>query len=150
MTAGMYTYFLVMNDYGFKPLTLLGLAPAYGVIPGKDDTYNLLAGPCAGNTECEKGGDRVLLEYNSRKDNWVDARLFYYELAPTKWTECRFANSSKFFRISSVKSKAGNEVNICYSTEALRCAQCAYLVSIVVVQWAGLLVCKTRTLSISQ
>ena len=26
-SAGFYTYFLVMNDYGFKPLTLVGLAP---------------------------------------------------------------------------------------------------------------------------
>jgi sodium/potassium-transporting ATPase subunit alpha len=39
---------------------------------------------------------------------------------------------------------------VCYTTEALRHAQCAYFVSIVVVQWADLMICKTRKLSIAQ
>lgn len=39
---------------------------------------------------------------------------------------------------------------ICYSTEALKMAQSGYLVSIVCVQWADLMICKTRNLSLSQ
>jgi len=39
---------------------------------------------------------------------------------------------------------------ICYSTEALKYAQSGYLVSIVAVQWADLMICKTRNLSLSQ
>ena len=39
---------------------------------------------------------------------------------------------------------------VCYSTEALKYAQCGYLVSIVCVQWSDLMICKTRNLSISQ
>merc|ERR1712091_750399 len=39
---------------------------------------------------------------------------------------------------------------VCYSTEALKCAQSGYLVSIVCVQWADLMICKTRNLSLSQ
>ena len=40
--------------------------------------------------------------------------------------------------------------DICYTTEALRHAQCAYFISIIIVQWADLSICKTRKLSISQ
>merc|ERR1712167_481319 len=40
--------------------------------------------------------------------------------------------------------------NVCYSTEALKYAQSGYLVSIVCVQWADLMICKTRNLSLSQ
>ncbi len=153
-SAGFYTYFLVMNDYGFKPLTLLGLAPKEGILPKLTDTYNPRDGVCKGNTNCELGKERVQLEYNSRENNWVDARLFYHELTPGAWAKCRFEDSSKFFRISSVGSAEGDfndgDANICYTSEALRCAQCAYLVSIVIVQWADLMICKTRNLSISQ
>jgi len=39
---------------------------------------------------------------------------------------------------------------ICYSTEALKFAQAGYLVSIVCVQWADLMICKTRNLSLAQ
>jgi len=75
-------------------------------------------------------------------------RLFYHELPPTAWAKCRFEDSKvRFFRQAY---NTGDWTNICYSTEALRCAQCAYLVSIVCVQWADLMICKTRNLSISQ
>merc|ERR1719389_512266 len=39
---------------------------------------------------------------------------------------------------------------ICYTTEALKFAQSGYLVSIVCVQWADLMICKTRNLSLAQ
>ena len=150
-SAGFYTYFLIMNDFGFKPLTLFGLAPQVGSLPHLDDEYTPLAGPCKGNRKCDEGADRRNLEYNSRLENWVDVRLYYYELAPESWSQCRFGDSApKIFRVASVKSEDGDEVNICYTTEALRNAQCAYLVSIVCVQWADLMICKTRNLSISQ
>jgi hypothetical protein len=48
-------------------------------------------------------------------------------------------------RISHISEKP-----ICYSTEALKYAQAAYLVSIVAVQAAGLLSAKTRNLSLYQ
>jgi hypothetical protein len=50
-----------------------------------------------------------------------------------------------FYRYSN---ESGTQ--ICWTTEALRYAQDAYLVSIVTVQWAGLLACKTRNLSLAQ
>merc|ERR1712072_848711 len=39
-------------------------------------------------------------------------------------------------------------INHEYRTEALETAQTAYFISIIVVQWADLLICKTRILSI--
>lgn len=46
---------------------------------------------------------------------------------------------------------ATNEPNqLCYTSDALIYAQSGYLVSIVVVQWSDLMICKTRNLSISQ
>lgn len=44
----------------------------------------------------------------------------------------------------------GEPSQICYSADALIYAQSGYLVSIVVVQWSDLMICKTRNLSISQ
>lgn len=79
----------------------------------------------------------------------VDIRLFYYKLKPDSWVKCRWAPENedipKFWRISWLSEK-----QVCYTTEALRFAQGGYLISIVCVQWADLLICKCRALSISQ
>jgi sodium/potassium-transporting ATPase subunit alpha len=39
---------------------------------------------------------------------------------------------------------------ICYTIEGLKYAQGGYLISIVCVQWADLIICKSRNLSLSQ
>lgn len=78
----------------------------------------------------------------------IDVRLFYYKKGPESWSKCRWeANDGMphFWKYSSVSQN-----QICHTIEALYYAQCGYLVSIVVVQWADLLICKTRNLSISQ
>merc|ERR1740138_1696267 len=51
-----------------------------------------------------------------------------------------------FFMYSHISEYAP----ICYSSESLKMAQSGYLVSIVCVQWADLMICKTRNLSLSQ
>ena len=65
------------------------------------------------------------------------------------YTECRWDPNDpslpKLFKTSVV-----TDYNICYSTEALKFAQAGYLVSIVCVQWADLMICKTRNLSLAQ
>lgn len=73
--------------------------------------------------------------------------MWFYKKPTEFWTTCRWNadNSPKFYYTSSVSDKP-----ICYTPEALRYAQAAYLVSIVCVQWADLMICKTRNLSISQ
>lgn len=122
--AGFYTYFVVMSDYGFKPATLFQLQGKIGV----------------------DGGD---LEWNQTTKNKVDARHFYSNIYPDAkeaFVKCRFRTSDPWYYWKSFVS----DEPICYTTEALRYAQSAYLVSIVCVQWADLMICKTRNLSISQ
>ena len=38
--AGFYTYFVILNDYGIKPVTLLSMTIRSGIEPGKGDVYN--------------------------------------------------------------------------------------------------------------
>jgi sodium/potassium-transporting ATPase subunit alpha len=77
--------------------------------------------------------------------------LFYArQRDASAWVQCRYAPDDeslpKFYRMAY-----RSEWNpICYSTEALKFAQSGYLVSIVCVQWADLMICKTRNLSLSQ
>eukprot|EP01094_Clydonella_sp_ATCC50884_P006833 TRINITY_DN16016_c0_g1_i1.p1 TRINITY_DN16016_c0_g1~~TRINITY_DN16016_c0_g1_i1.p1 ORF type:complete len:993 (-),score=365.00 TRINITY_DN16016_c0_g1_i1:185-3163(-) len=84
--AGMYTYFVVMGDFGFPPLSLI----------------------FQGNEFDRKNG--------------TDATIVY----------------------------AGQATTLEQRINALGNAQTAYFVSIVVVQWADLLACKTRKLSLFQ
>jgi hypothetical protein len=90
-----------------------------------------------------------MFDWNGFKMSQIDFRLFYVNRPPSSWTACRWDPGSlsypAIYRISSVTN-----YQICYTTEALRYAQGGYLVSIVVVQWSDLLICKTRNLSISQ
>merc|ERR1712054_181384 len=92
----------------------------------------------------------------------LDIRLFYAyrnEANPQgsirdwdQWTKCRWdpredaTGYPDFYKFSHVIDNHP----ICYSTEALKYAQSGYLVSIVCVQWADLIICKTRNLSLSQ
>lgn len=145
-SAGFYTHFIVMNDYGFKPGTLFGLVTEKGVLPDANDVYNPSA-PFSGNSGVILGRKREEFDFNADDDNNVDIRAYFYDLSPDHWSECRWdSDAPKWWRQNIVE----DDINICYSSEALRYAQCAYLVSIVVVQWADLMICKTRNLSISQ
>jgi len=57
--AGFFTYFTIMNDYGFKPGTLFGLAGEEGWHPHDDDVYDPLTA-CKGNSYCEGNGISAL------------------------------------------------------------------------------------------
>jgi len=53
--AGFYTFFIVLNDYGFKPSILWNIGNRLGTEPKFGDIYNPLAGPCKGNSNCGLG-----------------------------------------------------------------------------------------------
>ncbi|CAI2369776.1 unnamed protein product [Moneuplotes crassus] len=148
--AGLYTYFIVMNDYGFKPSTLIGLAGKKGIIPNSYDEYNPSVGT---QTTVIRGNTRVNSEipqkfnFNSLDNNSIDLRLYFYDLEPSHWSECRWYNDTPKWWAKNI---VYDDITICYRSEALRYAQTAYLISIVATQWANLIVCKTRSLSISQ
>merc|ERR1712195_256438 len=112
------------------------------------------------------GVDKKVVEYLWHKMAWdkvrnsrIDIRLFYAPMrSPATLTACRYppmdlSNATQaakappsFFMYSHISEYAP----ICYSSEALKMAQSGYLVSIVCVQWADLMICKTRNLSLSQ
>merc|ERR1712037_533692 len=59
--AGFFTYFYIMNDYGFKPGVLFGLAAEDGWIPANDDVYSSgVASRGNSNYKAGKEGDGTL------------------------------------------------------------------------------------------
>ena len=189
-SAGMYTYFLVLNDFGIRPGTVWGLALQRGPLPATTDIYDPsgkdLKKMVNGNMRLSRYGhsnysnptiDAILL----REDAWdgdafydqttalawdytnngkIDLRLFYsYKNEqnpqgsirnPEDWTKCRWPIDGTGFPEFYKYSHVTEGWPVCYSTEALKYAQSGYLVSIVCVQWADLMICKTRNLSLSQ
>ena len=122
-------------------------------MPKPNDVYNPQdfnsAGSLYGNTNINNLEENLTaLSWDTTKNSKVDIRLFYAKQRnPDDWTTCRFDPSNedipKFYKQSVISNS-----QICYSTEALKYAQTGYLVSIVCVQWANLMICKTRFLSL--
>lgn len=88
-----------------------------------------------GNTNVQEADDIFQLGWDFIKHAKIDIRLFYsymHKRDDSAWTECRFPPNDdtlpSFYRISNVSGYP-----ICYTTEALKYAQAAYLVSIVTV-----------------
>jgi len=176
-SAGMYTYFLIMNDFGLRPTGLWRLALNKSPFPNPDDRYDVNADTLVqitdpdtpegeapvvigesqyGNTNLlippgkTRDDDYLYLGWDKTKHARVDVRLFYATWRDADaWTACRWDPTNEdypyFYKFSYVSSWP-----ICYSSEALKFAQSGYLVSIVCVQWADLMICKTRNLSLSQ
>lgn len=144
--GGFYVYFLVMNDYGIKPATLLGMILDKSRKPEKGDTYDPTALGKGNSNYVNPAKSKDIFNWTTDADNDIDVRLFYWEYDATDWSECRWkSDAPNFWRKNLV-----NDQDICYSSEALKYAQTAYLISIVCVQIADLLICKTRNLSITQ
>jgi sodium/potassium-transporting ATPase subunit alpha len=145
-SAGFFTYFYILHDYGIRPSTTFALALEDGYIPAPTDVYN----PAAlnyGNSNYLNESAKTQINWNGNQHNGVDVRLFYVNRTPDSWSRCRWNEGEGLdFYKNSIVSGA----QICYTTEGLRFAQAGYLVSIVCVQWADLMICKTRALSISQ
>ena len=166
-SAGIYTYFLVLNDFGIRPTAVWALSEVKQPLPNITDEYDvtndtltpILDG--AGNKIGEKlygntnmmipEEDRVKMAWDKTKMNKVDIRVFYAEArGPDAWTECRWAPDNMDYPKIFRESYVSDWHPVCYSSEALKFAQSGYLVSIVCVQWADLMICKTRNLSLSQ
>jgi sodium/potassium-transporting ATPase subunit alpha len=185
-SAGIYTYFIILNDYGIRPNTLFNLALLKNPLPNPTDVYVaanselVAAGTTSMGVECglaqtesqkyagcqyghtgmmadpdteankEIRYDMKLLAWDKTRNAKVDVRLYYaHHVKADGWTKCRWstANEAPFFYTASYVS---DWHPVCYSTEALKFAQSGYLCSIVCVQWADLMICKTRNLSLSQ
>lgn len=116
----MYTYFLVLNDFGIRPTTVWFLATEKGFLPDKNDVYDSNDRANGyGNSNFkmfkEKTQDEIVaLDLQFRTLAWdrvnnasIDVRLFYNypeqyipagqndwlnqrERTPESWTECRW------------------------------------------------------------
>lgn len=144
----MFTYFYVFNDYGMKPSAILFIIMEPGYYPKDEDVYDANE-PNFGNTNYGVEDKRDTLYWDTSSAAYMDVRLFYVFRNAGKWSKCRWnpddEDIPKFWRHSKV---SGGQ--ICYTTEALHYAQGAYLITIVSSQWANNILCKTRTLSLSQ
>lgn len=96
------------------------------------------------------GEETWWIDMATNRDCWIDMRLFFYDSDPDEWNDCLFKDYRGFFKQSPSTKTDGVNNNICYSVEAIKYAQTAFLLAIVHLQWANLIICKTRTLSIGQ
>jgi sodium/potassium-transporting ATPase subunit alpha len=142
----MYTYFLLMNDYGFKVVTLLFLNEQEGYYPREDDVYdpNL---PNFGNSNYGNNDKYGVVTWGLNYQNGMDARLFFVTENRNSWSQCRWDpyddSIPQFWRISKHTNK-----QICYTPEALLYAQSAYFTVVIITQIANQLICRTRVLSL--
>jgi sodium/potassium-transporting ATPase subunit alpha len=165
-SAGMYTYFVILNDFGIRPQSLWFMSELQAPLPKPTDVYDpnahaLTATKAAdgtvtgasqyGNSNMgQPEAEWVRLAWDKTRMAKVDVRLFYAgHRNADNFTACRWPTTDDaypgFYRFAFI-----TELPICYSTEALKFAQSGYLCSIVCVQWADLMICKTRNLSLSQ
>jgi sodium/potassium-transporting ATPase subunit alpha len=121
--AGFYTYVCVLFDYGFPPWILLDFADAFTKEPGENGKENWLI-------QKNPAGEPVgITMWKTDSDLFGETR----ELTPC------------------LLESVDEGVNACHNPyEALAHAQTAFFISIIVVQWADLISCKTRTLSLQQ
>ena len=166
-SAGMYTYFLILNDFGIRPQALWWLSENRMPMPGDADVYNPAQSTMTEITDADgnvtglsiygntnmmvKEDDRVRLKWDKTNNAKVDIRLFYGQIRdPEQFTACRWDPNDLDYPSIYRESYSSDYWPVCYSSEALKYAQSGYLVSIVCVQWADLMICKTRNLSLSQ
>ncbi len=127
--AGMFAYFTVMHDYGFKPMNLFFFAFEQGCI-GSESTR--------------------IYDWTTDKDAKLDIRDFYAKCSATKHKEA--ASLNYYVPIDDTLDTVSPVTNekVRYTSEALKYAQTSFWCAIVVTQWANLFICKTRSLSLSQ
>ena len=134
-----YTYFYVLNDFGFSTEGLFGLNFAMGCGPAANDQYNP-DDPNAGNTNLA-GCSEAAPDWTNGDNSKVDLRLWFYSYGPEKWTSCEYPGLE-----SSVHSGA----LYCYGTEAITAAQGAYFAALVAMQWIDCMINRTRIVNLWQ
>jgi hypothetical protein len=172
--AGFYAFFVVLNDYGFRMGDVIGSALDFEAFPlndndsirdscpcGKgqdatgenfdsDDYYKIVGGSLM--TSETKGGNTESYMDTSAIAACPDSALGAKDIdGVTVSADWPFGYGCPFGSVKPAKKcKFGDgwTASPCYkATWALRCAQTAAFISIVVVQMAGAVSCKTRLLS---
>ena len=97
--AGMYTYMMVLNDFGIRPGSIWKLATIRAPLPNDSDIYDPDA-ENLGNTNPD--GEEVPLGWDLTKHAKIDIRLFYAgHRTEEDWTSCRWdPNEAPFIGFS--------------------------------------------------
>ena len=168
--AGFMSYFIVFNNFGFAPHTIVRLVGKAYIHHNPQDAFNPNA-PFFGNTNVQCVNNRLTYIVNANdKDetstnnvdgfvlDWLfttdqdqDVRMGFLELAdpnaPCSVNNVRLLKDYHECEIAQISPVSKRPV--CYSTEALKYAQTAFFFSVVFAQFTNTLCCKTRKLSIS-
>lgn len=103
--AGMYTYFQIMNDFGFKVNNILFINQELGYEPNPNDMYDPNQ-PNMGNTNYGNEDVRRIMSWNASNDARIDSRVFFVHKRKEDWGRCRWDPKDdslpKFWRISNV------------------------------------------------
>ena len=147
--CAMFAYFMCMNDYGFRPGTLIGLGAEKGYFPKETDVYNPNL-PNMGNSNYGDPKYYSMLDWVTTADATVDVRLFFAHRGANAWSKCRWIEGTdhpglKFYRHSRV-----TDHEICYTKEALHYANSAYFTAVICCQWANAILTKSRVISIGE
>jgi hypothetical protein len=81
----MFTYFYVMNDYGFRPLSLVFLSDQTGYYPDPEDIYNPNL-PNFGNRNFGDPTKAGQISWGMNYQETTDLRLFYTILNVNAWS----------------------------------------------------------------
>ena len=151
----LLTYFVVMSDYGFRPVNLFFFAFDEGIRPAEQDIYNYYDPQFNGNSRAfiqdnyELMGiygdaKEIYFESKVEKPDWdgdamaaVDLRLFYPHLPKSFFGQCKHESRGQNY-----------DEYVCYRIEALRHAQGAYFLAVVTMQIANAFNWRTKFSSI--
>ena len=165
--GGFMCYFIVMEEFGFKPGSLFYLLPKPYLRHNIGDTFDETL-PYFGNTnlECRDGKLSVINTFDKTElsndlvagtvidwlfsnDKTQDLRMGYVEPdgacdGSGKLVHSINFNSCEVHQISPISGRP-----VCFSTEALKYAQTSFFFSICFTQFSNNLSTKTRKLSLS-
>jgi len=165
-TAGFTAYVTVLHDYGFPPWELPGLDVAWRafhlhdnpkMVSGEEfgQTYMCGLGTATVNTVPGPLGHTLTNYATSACGRTGVPRMEYFEAVagqifdPTVYP-AGVANQTTYLHPFCNLADGFRTAADCYNPRnALPYAQCAFFVSIIIVQWSDLMACKTRSLSIT-
>jgi sodium/potassium-transporting ATPase subunit alpha len=165
--GGFLTFFLVMNDFGFTPGSLIGLIakPYLPHNPGDvyDPTHEFFGNT---NVKCQNGTlmsinppDResvnkfnvegYTLDWLFNNDINQDTRMGFLSNLCSNTSGPKVEHSIKFSECNVFQISPFSGRPICFATEALKYGQTSFFFSAVIGQFSNSLCCKTRKLSLS-
>ena len=152
--ACFITYFVVLKDYGFRPLNLFYFSFKEGIVPSSQDIFNPYDNAYNGNSLAFIKDYANLLgiygdaynvyvkskknspDWNSDSEISVDLRLYFSSMPLSFWGNCHFDSRGQHY-----------DDYVCYRIEALRHAQGAFLLAVVIMQISNAFVWRTKTAS---